>query len=81
MDGFFLGVNNIYEAYRLPVYCSVFQAKIYTVDQASRAVSLMGFSVRSISFCSGNQAATKALDSTLNRSECVNECKDSLNSI
>lgn len=66
------------ECYRMPSYCTVFQAEILAILKCSRAMERMNLSEKRIRICVDSQAALKALAKVETRSGLVRECYGSL---
>lgn len=79
--GVFSGNLGLSNSYKMPSYCTVFQAEILAVLKCSRAMEQMSLSGKQIRICVDSQAALKALAKVETRSSLVRECYDSLKAL
>ena len=73
-----VGLN---ESFRLPNYCSVFQAEVLALKHAADELIKMNALGKSINILSDSQAAIRALSSSHTNSKVVQNCLQSLNEI
>ena len=77
--GFFIPSTDVRQSFKLPPYCSVFQAEIEAIYQACR--SLNNCTQLQITFFTDSQAAIKALNKYSTTSKTVQKCYDALQNL
>ena len=69
----------VYESFRLPDHCSVYQAEVLAIKEAMYYLDKLKPATNTVFLFSDSQAALKALDSNTNNSFTIKECRKSLN--
>ena len=77
--GVYSAEMGIYESFRLPDLCSVYQAEVTSTQAAMMHIDKMKPNMRVIYLFSDSQSALKALDSCVYNSKTIRECRRSLN--
>ena len=77
-SGVFSEFFNIGVSFRLPDYCTVFQAEIYAVLKACEILGTLPFAGKDIAIYIDSQAAIKSLDAYHTKSKLVLQCKQLL---
>lgn len=68
-------------SFRLPEYCSVFQAEMVAINEAAKWVLQSGLESNEISILSDSQAVIKSLNSVYLTSKAAIQCREALNEL
>ena len=77
--GVYSAEMEIYDSFRLPDHCSVYQAEVTSIQETIMYMGLIKPNTRDINLFSDSQAALKALDSYVDNSKTIIQCRRSLN--